>query len=108
MLFRSAVKYPDFFEGCGSLFDFLESVDRHIHVEVNKLYPDAELPKFRTVSRGADHLAIDYESCRPLEHLAEGMIQAAAAHFREPVTISRERMAADTQPFTRFHIGRAA
>ena len=28
-------------------FEFLQSVDQEIHVEVLKLYPDAELPSFR-------------------------------------------------------------
>lgn len=105
---RFAVKYPEFFETAANLFDFLESVDRHIHVEVHKLYPDAELPKFRLNSRSMRHLAIDYASCRPLESLAEGMIRAAARHFDEPVTISRSRINDPVEPFTRFLIEHAA
>jgi hypothetical protein len=104
-----SIKYPEFFHAASTLFDFLESVDRHIHVEVHKLYADAELPTFRTASREAHRLEIDYSSCRPLESLAEGMIGAAAAHYGEPVTISRSRMAADSvEPFTRFLIEHAA
>ena len=105
---RFVVKFPEFFGATDNLFDFLESVDRHIHVEVHKLYADAELPKFRTSSRDERHLGIDYASCRPLESLAEGMIQAAAAHFGEPVVISTRRIEDDSEPFTRFLIERAA
>ncbi|MCW6508434.1 heme NO-binding domain-containing protein [Lichenifustis flavocetrariae] len=103
-----AIKYPDFFTASKTLFDFLESVDQHIHVEVYKLYPDAELPTFRTNSRDAGHLSIDYASCRPLESLAEGMIRAAARHFGETVTISRRRVEDEAEPFTRFLIEQAA
>jgi hypothetical protein len=105
---RFAVKYPEFFQASENLFDFIESVDRHIHVEVHKLYADAELPKFRTNSRDADHLSIDYASCRPLESLAEGMILAAARHFGTDVTIARSRVDDPAEPFTRFLIQRAA
>ena len=105
---RFVIKFPEFFEASTNLFDFLESVDRHIHVEVHKLYADAELPKFRTSSRDDRHLGIDYASCRPLESLAEGMIQAAATHYGEPVVISTRRIAEETETFTRFLIERAA
>lgn len=105
---RFVVKFPEFFTASDNLFDFLESVDRHIHVEVHKLYADAELPKFTTSSRDDQHLGIDYASCRPLEALAEGMIQAAAAHYGEPVTISLRRIDDQAEPFTRFLIQRAA
>ena len=40
------VSFPDFFKAAPTLFNFLESIDLHIHVEVRKLYPDAELPEF--------------------------------------------------------------
>lgn len=105
---RFVVKYPDFFAASPCLFDFVESVDRHIHVEVNKLYPDAELPKFTTSARDAESLSIDYASCRPLESLAEGMIGAAAGHFGETVEITRARVEAEDGPVTRFVIRRAA
>lgn len=105
---RFAVKYPEFFRASENLFDFIESVDRHIHVEVHKLYADAELPKFRTNSRDSNHLSIDYASCRPLESLAEGMIRAAARHFNTEVRISRSRVDDPSEPFTRFLIEQAA
>lgn len=100
--------YHSFFTASPNLFDFLDSVDRHIHAEVLKLYADAELPKFRTVWRDDDRILLDYASCRPLESLAEGMIEAAAQYFGESVTISRTRVAGETEPVTRFAIERAA
>ena len=105
---RFAVKYPEFFRAQTSLFDFLDSVDGHIHAEVHKLYPDAELPVFRLARRGADAIDLDYESCRPLEALAEGMIRAAADHYGQPVAIATSRVAESAGGFVRFSIRHAA
>lgn len=105
---RFVVTHPAFFEAQTSLFDFLDSVDSHIHVEVHKLYPDAELPVFRLSRRGADAIDLDYESCRPLESLAEGMIHAAADHYRQPVAIARSRIEEPAGSFVRFSIRHAA
>ena len=105
---RFTLKYPEFFRDKTTLFDFLASVDNHIHVEVHKLYPDAELPKFRLTPRGLDAIDMDYESCRPLESLAEGMIRAAAEHYRQPITIERTRMEDANGAFVRFSIRHVA
>ena len=105
---RFAVTHPDFFAAQTSLFDFLDSVDGHIHAEVHKLYPDAELPVFRLARRGADAIDLDYESCRPLEALAEGMIRAAADHYGQPVAIATSRVAESAGGFVRFSIRHAA
>lgn len=105
---RFIIKYPDFFHSQSNLFDFIESVDRHIHVEVHKLYADAELPKFSTRARDAESLTIDYRSCRPLEALAEGMIRAAAVHYSEAVTVDRARIEVERESAVRFVIRRTA
>lgn len=105
---RFVIKYPEFFTSQTCLFDFLESVDRHIHVEVHKLYPDAELPTFRTSGREEHSLSLDYASCRPLEALAEGMIRAAADYFGEPIAITRSQIEESDEKRTRFAIRHAA
>lgn len=105
---RFVVKYPEFFSSQPCLFDFIESVDRHIHVEVHKLYPDAELPLFTTSGRDAESLSLDYSSCRPLAALAEGMIKGAADHYGEAVTIQRTQIDDGDTPIVRFAIRRAA
>ena len=105
---RFTVKFAHFFEEAPNLFDFLESVDTHIHVEVHKLYPDAELPKFRLSARGADSIDLDYASCRPLESLAEGMILSAAEHYGERVDIAKAKHEGPDGAFVRFSISRVA
>ena len=76
-----AVEYPEFFSKSDSFFDFLASVEDHIHVEVRKLYPDAELPSFKVVSRTASKMIIDYQSPRRMSALAEGLILGSAKQF---------------------------
>ncbi|WP_368186729.1 heme NO-binding domain-containing protein [Aestuariibius sp. HNIBRBA575] len=85
---RFSALYPAFFEGQNDVFAFLESVENHIHVEVKKLYPDAELPKLDTRPDGDGVLVIRYTSCRPFGDLCVGMIEGCAAHFNETVSIT--------------------
>ena len=47
------------------ILDFLEGIETHIHKEVRKLYPDAELPIFDTERHDSKNLTMDYESSRP-------------------------------------------
>ena len=101
---RFAHLYPEFFQNKTCLFDFLESVNGHIHVEVHKLYPDAELPAFATNARTNDRLELDYRSCKPLASLAEGLIKGASDFYREPIAVSQERREDTGDAFVRFSI----
>ena len=79
------------FERHQNLFDMLESVDALIHVEVRKLYPEAELPRFEIVERSADQLSMRYISERRLWDFAKGIIEAAAGYFGETVSVEIAR-----------------
>ncbi|MCB1772431.1 MAG: heme NO-binding domain-containing protein [Gammaproteobacteria bacterium] len=87
---RFATQYPAFFNGVDGTLDFLETIEAHVHVEVRKLYPDAELPIFDTRRHDRDHLQMTYRSNRPFADLAEGLILGCAEHFNENLKISRE------------------
>ena len=84
-----ALKFPEFFASYQHVFDFLKSVQNHIHVEVLKLYPDAELPSFEFEQPDPDLLLLHYESSRPLADLAVGLIHASAKHFQQQVSLER-------------------
>ncbi|MEM0983298.1 MAG: heme NO-binding domain-containing protein [Planctomycetota bacterium] len=73
------------------LFSFLESIEEHIHVQVLKLHPEAQLPSFEC-ERSADGrmLSMTYSSARHFDAIAEGLIRGAAAHFVTPVSIESE------------------
>jgi len=73
---------PQFFEGHTDLKSFLLTVDRVIHVEVRKLHPGVQLPEFTYESESDSQLTMYYKSPRKLCHLSEGLIDAAAEHFK--------------------------
>ncbi len=73
--------FPAFFSRSGHFFDFLESLEAFIHVEVRKLYPDAELPTFKVEQRAPTRLVMEYRSPRRMADLAEGLILGTARHF---------------------------
>ena len=72
VVFKS--KYPDFFKP-SDIFEFLENVEGIIHVEVKKLYPEAELPKFIYERQSSNRLVMKYSSSRPFADLAEGLLE---------------------------------
>lgn len=78
--------YPGFFAGVEHPFDLLQQIDNHIHVEVKKLYPDAELPRFETRREG-DKMTMIYRSERKMADLAQGLIEAASEKFNSPLNI---------------------
>ncbi len=104
MATRFAALFPQFFAAQPDFFGFLASVDNYIHVEVRKLYPDAELPSFHVVERHADEISLRYASTRHLADLAAGLIAGSALHYRTPIHVLREE-AADGA--TLFRISRA-
>lgn len=80
--------YPQFFVTESDSLSLLEKVENHVHVEVRKLYPDAELPTLDVTRQGPDDVKVQYISCRPLGDLAVGLIEGCAEHFGEKVDLS--------------------
>ncbi|MCB1734373.1 MAG: heme NO-binding domain-containing protein [Gammaproteobacteria bacterium] len=92
---RFVALYPGFFEGVSGTFEFLSSIEEHVHKEVRKLYPDAELPTFHCSYPDANTMIMRYESSRPFASLAEGLIEGGIAHWGEPIKINREAASND-------------
>ena len=95
MFGRFLEKFPSFFEGIDSAPDFLEQVDGFVHVEVRKLYPDAELPGFTCERPTPERLLMTYRSSRQLPDLAEGLIRACYAHYGQELALAREPVPGD-------------
>lgn len=87
-------RYPHIIQHSKNVFEFLNSVDGHIHVEVLKLYPEAELPRFQCEIISPDQMTMTYHSNHPFQDLAEGLMQGAADHFHEKIHIQRTAMKA--------------
>ena len=82
--------YPYLFKEKTTTFQFLNSVDNYIHIEVNKLYKGAELPQFECKIISPSKFIMIYSSSRPLADLAEGLIRGCIKYHHEDVDISRE------------------
>lgn len=90
MLSRFHGLFPEFFAEVTDVTSFLAQVDNHIHVEVRKLYPDADLPSLETTRLPDGGLEMIYKSNRMMGDLAEGLISGALDHFGNTHICSRE------------------
>ncbi|QDV09474.1 Heme NO binding protein [Planctomycetes bacterium Poly30] len=82
---KLAAQVPMFVDREAGLKSFLLTIHSVIHVEVRKLFPDAETPRFDYVDVSPSSLVIHYMSSRRLCPLFRGLIDGAAAHFEERV-----------------------
>jgi len=89
---RFVVGYPLFFQDVDNSFTFLKTLDSHIHVEVKKLYPDADLPKFDYSLSDDGVLIMEYKSQRAFSDLAYGLLEGCVAHFKDPISITSEEI----------------
>ncbi len=107
-LFGIFVKnHPGYIEGIDSTFSFLLAVEKTIHVEVLKLYPDAELPRFQYEFPEPNKMMMVYQSRRALGDLAEGLMMGCIDHFGDSVTIQREDMPPGDGTAVRFLLTRS-
>ncbi|MGH7818715.1 MAG: heme NO-binding domain-containing protein [Candidatus Binatia bacterium] len=97
---RFFVSDPQFFEGIDNAFDFLRNIEKYVHMEVRKLYPDAELPSFECSSPDPSSLTMTYRSTRPFAVFAEGLILGCIEHFGESIAVRREDLSETSARFT--------
>jgi len=76
-------------------FDLLSHIEGTIHVEVLKLYPDAELPVIEIKEQTKDHIIMRYKSQRKMSDFAEGLIRACLNYFDEKAIILKEDLVED-------------
>jgi hypothetical protein len=108
-LFQRFVEgFPHFFEGRNDAFGFLAQVEDYIHVEVKKLYPDAELPSVLASTDGNERMTIVYRSDRAMADLAHGLIEGCVDHFGEAIDISVTDLSNEAGRHVRFELARAA
>ncbi len=98
--------FPEFFEQAKSCFDFLSMVESYVHLEVKKLYSDAELPTFTCNSPHPDRLEMIYRSNLNLPDLAEGLILGTADHFGERIEVKRSSISEESSAAEMFIITR--
>ena len=89
LLGRFVQRYPAFFEEVDGAFAFIQTIENHIHEEVLKLYPEAELPELLCEELSETQLKVTYNSTRPFASLAQGLLEACVEHYGENIELKR-------------------
>jgi len=87
--------YPGLLATYRDPIDMISSIENHIHVEVRKIYPDAELPTFTVIEKTENKLIMDYTSSRAMHHFGLGLMNKTFAHFDTTATILLEKIKPD-------------
>ncbi|MEM8670056.1 MAG: heme NO-binding domain-containing protein [Planctomycetota bacterium] len=103
-----AGSYPAVIGDTRDGFTLLSQIDNHIHVEVRKLYPDSELPRFTYEMASDDQMTLVYRSERALADLAEGLLFGCFEHFGQNVDINREDLSDGQCRHVKFDIRKIA
>ncbi|KOY52860.1 heme NO-binding domain-containing protein [Polaribacter dokdonensis] len=75
--------------------EMLASIENHIHVEVRKIYPEAELPTFIVEEKSKDLLIMVYKSSRAMYYFGLGLMNRTFKHFNTTAEITLEKIAED-------------
>jgi len=62
--------------------DLIAGIEDHIHIEVKKLYEDAELPTFSVAEKTENSLILIYTSSRGLTYFAIGLMKETLDFFK--------------------------
>ncbi|CAM1365621.1 Haem-NO-binding [Tenacibaculum soleae] len=87
--------YPGLLESYKDPIEMIASIENHIHVEVRKIYPDAELPTFIVENRTDTSLVLIYKSSRAMHHFGLGLMNKTFEHFNSTATIVLEKIKED-------------
>ncbi|GAL65882.1 heme NO-binding domain-containing protein [Jejuia pallidilutea] len=87
--------YPGLLAIYQSPIEMLSSIESHIHVEVRKIYPDAELPTFKILEKTDSSLVMLYNSSRAMHHFGLGLMNKTFEHFNTTATIVLEKLNKD-------------
>jgi hypothetical protein len=74
-------KHSYIIENFDNPIDLIGGIENHIHIEVRKLYNDADLPTFRVVEKTTKKLTVIYNSSKGLTFFAIGLMKETLNHF---------------------------
>ncbi|WP_407264367.1 heme NO-binding domain-containing protein [Tenacibaculum maritimum] len=87
--------YPGLLKTYKDPIEMLASIENHIHVEVQKIYPDAELPTFIVKEKTEKSLILIYKSNRAMHHFGLGLMNKTFEYFDSTATIILEKIKED-------------
>ncbi|MEZ4451686.1 MAG: heme NO-binding domain-containing protein [Nannocystaceae bacterium] len=99
-------QHPRFFADVTGTLDLLRRVEDEIHVEVRKLYPEAELPSFACSEPILGDFILEYRSSRGLADLAAGLIDASIEHHDESLVVERRDLSGGHNTHVIFNLRR--
>ncbi|TXD50473.1 MULTISPECIES: heme NO-binding domain-containing protein [unclassified Polaribacter] len=87
--------YPDLLATYKDPIEMLSSIENHIHIEVKKIYPNSEIPKFIVERREKNSLIMLYKSSRAMHHFGLGLMNKTFEHFNATATIELQKVKED-------------
>ncbi|PQJ72595.1 heme NO-binding domain-containing protein [Polaribacter butkevichii] len=87
--------YPGLLATYKDPIEMLASIENHIHVEVQKIYPEAELPTFVVEEKTENSLTMVYKSSRAMHHFGLGLMNKTFEHFNTEASIVLEKIKED-------------
>ena len=84
-------KHSYIIDNYDNAIDLIGGIENHIHIEVKKLYNDADLPTFRVVEKTEKKLSIIYNSSKGLTYFAIGLIKETLNHFKVNGTVNIDK-----------------
>ncbi len=87
--------YPGLLATYKDPIEMLSSIEDHIHVEVRKIYPDAELPTFTIEEKTDASLIMIYKSNRAMYNFGLGLMNKTFEHFNSTASIVIEKIKKD-------------
>ncbi|MDN3491253.1 heme NO-binding domain-containing protein [Winogradskyella bathintestinalis] len=92
-LFKALIKsHPNLVEHYKDPMHLLASIENHIHVEVQKIYPEAQLPTFLLEERTDTKLVLVYKSEKALYMLGKGLMLETFKLFKTSAEINFEKL----------------
>ena len=87
--------YPALLATYKDPIEMLASIEDHIHVEVQKIYPKAELPTFIIEKKTLNSLTLIYKSSRAMHNFGLGLMNRTFKHFNATASIIVEKIKED-------------
>lgn len=87
--------YPKIVSKYNNPIALLSSIDSHIHVQVRKIYPEAELPKFEVLDQTEKSITLIYTSSRSMYAFALGLIEKTFHHYKSNAKVTYHKLKED-------------
>lgn len=88
-------KHSNIFAMYQSPIDMITSIENHIHMQVRKIYPDAELPTFKIQKKSLDYVEMMYFSERSMSMFAKALIEKTFEYYHSGCEVQLEKLSSD-------------